>query len=81
MEIPTKHGKRDYSKIINTAIHRARRRYDYPENNSAMGMKKILGRSYYAQLLEEELFDIKIPIKLKIKLIGKERYDELVKQR
>lgn len=74
MGLPTKHKNRDYSKAIDKAIYRARSRYDYPDSNVAMGMKKLLGRGYYAQLLEEEFCAIKIPIKLKIKLMGEKQY-------
>ena len=79
MEMPTRYKNRDYSKVINEAIYRAMSRYDYPDSSAGMGLKKLLGRGYYAMLLEEEICGIKIPIKLKIELMGEKQYYERCK--
>lgn len=76
VEIPVTFKGRSYKNAIMKAINKSRSEYDYPSSASTMGMKKILGRGLYAQLLRENLYHARIPKELKIKLIGKESYDE-----
>jgi len=71
---PTKYKGRDYSKAIDLAVRRAAREFAYPTSNSSMGMKKLLGRSYYASLISDEICHARIPGSLKKRIIGAEKY-------
>ena len=79
MDFPTIYSGRDYSGVIWRGISRARNRYEWPESNVEVGMKKLLGCDYLTKLLEDEFCVMKIPFELKIKLLGEKRYRERCK--
>lgn len=74
-DLPTTYKGRDYSNAIDMAIRKARTEYLYPSSATNIGLKEIMGRKLYADLIADNICHARIPIPLKIKLIGKEKYE------
>ncbi len=79
--IPTVYGGRDYSKAIEKAIQDASTEYQYPSSASNMGMKRMLGRSFYRQLIEASICEARIPGPLKVQLMGEAKYKDCLRSR
>ena len=77
MNIPTKYKGKNYTNAINNAIQKAQTEYLYPTSSALIGMRYIIGKRVFKDLIAEEIYKTKIPVPLKIKLIGKEKYNEL----
>ena len=66
------HNKRDYTKAVYDAIHRARTKAVYPESNYHLGIKNLYGERYlFKQIIEGELKKARIPKALREKLLSK----------
>ena len=81
MDLPTTYNGRDYRKVIERVIQEARTEYEYPSSASHQGMKQVLGRDFYRQLLDDKICEARIPTSLKIQYMGEKRYRDCRKAR